>query len=159
MTRRTFEERFQDKKSQSTLEALFRAARLANERALEELNRRPHKGPAVRPTHTALFPHIDLEGTRISTLADRVGISKQATSELVEELDEMGLVERIPDPTDGRAKLVRYSKEGRKHLLGGLDLLKSVEDQLAGALGKRKMRNLRNTLQDLIELLAPPATP
>ena len=47
----------------------------------------------IRPSHTALLPHIDLEGTRLTVLAERLGVSKQATSQLVGDMEEMGMVE------------------------------------------------------------------
>lgn len=148
------DERLQKSKKATTLEALFRAARLANERAVGRARGRQKQGPKVRAAHTSLFPHIDLYGTRISTLAERVGISKQAVSELVEELDEMGVVERIPDASDGRAKLVVFTKSGRRGILEGLKLLREIEAELAQKIGKRKMLTLRSILHELIPLLA-----
>ena len=64
---------------------------------------------AIRPAHTALFPHIDLSGTRQTALARRMGVSKQAVGQLVSELEQMGALERVPDPSDGRARLVRFA--------------------------------------------------
>ncbi len=149
-----YEERLQRTKEHTTLEALFRAARLANELALCRARKSQKQGMPVRASHTTLFPHIDLEGTRISTLAERVGISKQAVSELVEDLDEMGVVEKVPDPSDGRAKLVVFTKAGRKGILDGLELLQDVEAELSARLGKRKMLTLRKILHELIPLLS-----
>lgn len=153
MTVSKYEERLHQTKETTTLEALFRAARLANERALGRARARQTKGPKVRAAHTTLFPHIDLSGTRISVIAERVGISKQAVSELVEELDEMGVVERIPDPSDGRAKLVVFTKAGKKGILEGLELLRQIESELAAQIGKRKLLTLRSILHELIPLL------
>ena len=150
MSKTTYEQRLRSEKEKTTLEALFRAARLANELALQLAAKRQGNGVKVRTSHTALFPHIDLTGTRISTLAERVGVSKQAVSELVEELDEMGVVERISDPTDGRAKLVVFTKVGRRGLLDGLALLRELEVDLSEKLGKRKMLTLRKLLHELM---------
>lgn len=150
------DERLRKSKEKTTLEALFRAARLANERALERARTRQMRGPQVRAAHMSLFPHIDLRGTRISVLAERVGISKQAVSELVEELDEMGVVTRIPDPSDGRAKLVIFTKSGRQGILDGLKLLREIEAELARKIGKRKMLTLRSILHEILPLLGEP---
>ncbi len=58
---------------------------------------------------------MDLEGTRPSELARRLGVSKEAIGEPVDEKVATGMVERVTDPTDGRAVLVRF--------LGGVDAL------------------------------------
>jgi DNA-binding MarR family transcriptional regulator len=61
---------------------------------------------AIRPKHGAVFANIDRDGTRTTTLAERAGMGKAAMGELVDELESLGYVERRPDPTDRRAKLV-----------------------------------------------------
>lgn len=61
---------------------------------------------AIRPKHGAVFANIDREGTRATTLAERAGMGKAAMGELVDELERLGYVERRPDPSDRRAKLV-----------------------------------------------------
>lgn len=156
MSHATYEKRLQAAKEKTTLEALFRAARLANEYALSRVREQDGKGKNLRASHTSLLPHIDLEGTRISTLAERAQISKQAVSELVEELDEMGVVVRMPDPSDGRAKLVVFTKEGKKSLLDGLQILREIEADLGARIGKRKMILLRRILHEIIPLLMSP---
>src|SRR5215471_4318646 len=89
-------------KRQSTLQLLFRAARLADEEAVRRVAA-IEGAPRLRRSHTALLPHIDLGGTRISDLAHRLGVSKQAVSELIDDLEAAGVVERLPDPDDARA--------------------------------------------------------
>jgi DNA-binding MarR family transcriptional regulator len=131
---------------------LFRAARLWNERALERLQARI---PAIRPAHTQLLPHIDLEGTKLTDLARRVGATKQAVGELVDALEAQGLVERVPDPLDRRAKLVRFTDRGKKELVAGLELLRAMEGELAEDLGQARMKRLGQTLRRLIDLLEP----
>ena len=58
------------------MQLLFKAARLVNERAIGEVRRRT-KQP-LRVGHTTLFPHVDVDGTRLTDLAARLGVSKQA---------------------------------------------------------------------------------
>ena len=52
---------------------------------------------------------IDPEGTRLSVLAERAQVAKQTATALVDKLERAGYVERVPDPTDGRARLVRLT--------------------------------------------------
>ena len=70
----------------------------------DHLHRHGHSG--IRPKHGAVFANIDREGTRASVLAQRAGIGKAAMGELIDELERLGYVERRPDPSDRRAKLV-----------------------------------------------------
>lgn len=139
-------------KSTSVAQLLFKAARLLNERAIARLDA-PASGPRLRAAHTSLFPHIDLEGTRLTELARRLGISKQAVGQLVDELEQMGALERVPDPDDGRAKLVRFSRTPGKTILDGLRHLQGIEAELAAELGEARMQGLREGLVALLALL------
>lgn len=147
-----FAARVEAAKSASVAQLLFKAARLLNERALASLPN-PAQGPRLRAAHTSLFPHIDLEGTRLTELAKRLGISKQAVGQLVDELEQMGAIERIPDPEDGRAKLVRFSRKPGRTLLDGLRHLQTIEAELVAELGETQVQGLREGLVALLEVL------
>jgi DNA-binding MarR family transcriptional regulator len=140
-------------KAQSTAQLLFRCARLLNEQSLALL--RARTGQDVRPAHATLFPHIDLEGTRLTELARRVGVSKQAVGQLVDDLERMGAVERIPDPADGRARLVRFARgpDGEHAILAGLRVLGEVEARLAAELGEEGFEALHAQLARMLPLL------
>src|SRR6476646_8524796 len=90
---------FEVTRDAATLQLLFKAARLANERALARAAADAQR-PPVRAAHTALFPHLDFDGIRLTDLAARVGVTKQAVGQLVDDLADLGMVERISDPTD-----------------------------------------------------------
>lgn len=153
------------KKSESALQLLFKTSRLTNEWALERLARKHSEAagatsapghrevPSLRESHTRLLPHIELEGTRITTLATRLGISKQAVSELVGEMEVMGGLERTPDPQDGRAKLVCFTPEGRQWIIDGLEHLRDLEAELSQALGPQKLHKFRKTCAEMLEFL------
>lgn len=139
-------------KAASVAQLLFKAARLLNERAVARA-RTPPGAPRLRPAHTGLFPHIDLAGTRLTELARRLGISKQAVGQLVDELEQMGAIERVPDPADGRAKLIRFSRRPGRSLLDGLRHLQTIEAELAEELGAERMRALHEGLTALLAVL------
>ncbi len=166
-----YRQTLEKQKSESALQLLFKTARLTNEWALERLAQKQAEvgrgkgcdapAPVLRESHTKLLPHIDLEGTRITTLATRVGISKQAVSELVDEMEEMGAVTRVPDPNDGRAKLVCFTDDGRRWILDGVEHLRELECELSQVLGSVRVEDLRSTCLAILQFLeaqSPQAT-
>lgn len=138
-------------KRASWAQVLMRCARLVNERGLDRV--RDRFGVPVRPAHATLFPHIDLEGTRLVELARRVGTTKQAVGQLVAELEDMGVLTREPDPEDGRAKLVCFTPRGRQSLFEGLAVLGEIEAELQEHLGPRRMKALQSGLLALLDVL------
>lgn len=153
-----FRDQLERAKRASVAQLLFRCARLLDEQAVARV--RTRFGVPMRPSHTSLFPHIDLEGTRLTELARRMGVSKQAVGQLVGDLEDFGVVERVPDPDDGRAKLVRFTHAGQRSLFDGLAMLGEFEDEMEQHLGARRMRALHSTLLDLLALLeADPGDP
>jgi DNA-binding MarR family transcriptional regulator len=139
----------------STGQALLKAARLLDERALQRLARLPG-APPVRPAHTRLFPHLDLVGVRATALAERLGVSKQAITPLVADLVAWGVVEQVPDPSDGRARLVRFSAAGLGALVHGLSVLASFEAEVEARVGSGQMDAFREVLGAWVELLERP---
>jgi len=139
-------------KNESVGQLLFKCARLVNELGVARV-RRGSRHTQFRHAHTMLFPHIDLEGTRLTELARRVDISKQAVGQLVNELESHGLLERIPDPSDGRARLIRFSEKGRSSLLEGLKVLGELETEITRKIGKRRMKALHESLTALLAAL------
>lgn len=137
-------------KQASTLQLLFKAARLVDEEAVRRVAA-IEGAPRLRRSHTALLPHIDLEGTRVSELAHRLGVSKQAVSELIDDLEAAGVVKRSTDPEDARARRVAFTPEGRQGLLDGLAVLHRFEQELSRAVGARTMQNLHTALERLLE--------
>ncbi len=130
---------------------LLRAARLWNEEAIARI--RAGGFPSARLSHTQVMPHLDLEGTRLTELARRMDVTKQAAQELINELEQLGVVERVPDPSDGRAKLIRFSERGRRGLLQGLDVLAAIEGELRSELGDRTLGELSAALAKALGVL------
>ncbi len=122
-----------------------------NEELLQRLAERGH--PAVRYSHGSVFQFLDDRGTRVSVLAERAQVTKQAMAQLVSHLEEHGYVERVPDPGDRRAKLVRTTARGRAVFAVARELMKEVEARLDERLGHAKLRRLRALLLDLNEAL------
>ncbi|MEM1413798.1 MAG: MarR family transcriptional regulator [Myxococcota bacterium] len=150
-----YEAQLREAKNASLLQRLFRAARLLNEHALRSAPAWPGRRP--RPAHMSLFPHIALEGTRPSELAEKLGVTRQAVAQLVGDLEAAGVVERRADPADGRAKLVAFTEAGRQGMLDGLAHLRHVEEELVAELGEATvaaLRELAGPLEGAAERLA-----
>jgi DNA-binding MarR family transcriptional regulator len=151
----SYRSRLEQAKRESTFQLLFRAARLIDEEALRRVGAERGR-PKLRRAHTSLLPHIDLEGTRIVDLATRLGVTKQAVSQLVDELEAMGVVERTVDEADARARRVRFTAQGRAGLLHGLSVLKAFEAECATAIGESRMKELHQTLVKLLDHVDQP---
>jgi DNA-binding MarR family transcriptional regulator len=145
-----FRARLEAAKRESTLQLLFKAARLLDEEALERVAAARPAQVRLRRSHTGLFPHIALEGTRITDLAERLGITKQAVSQLVDDLEALGVVERKPDPEDARARRVAFTELGRQGLFEGLAVLRALEKELARDIGEKSMQHLRRALLAIV---------
>jgi len=110
---------------------------------------------AVRTAHGAVFQYLDDDGTTVSTLAERADITKQAMAELVQYLEEHGYVRRVPNPQDGRAKLVLPTAKGREVVDIAQSLVPELEKRLIKALGRARWQQRRGDLGTIQELFEP----
>jgi len=93
-----------------------------------------------------LLQYVDLEGTRSTELARRLGISKQAVGKTINELEEKGLLKRVADCADGRAFLVSFTDAGVEFLLEGHKAIKQIEREYEDQVGAEAMTALRAAL-------------
>lgn len=105
--------------------------------------------PQIRRAHLQLMPHLDLEGTRITELARRAEITKQAVGQLVTDLEAAGYVERTPDPSDQRAKIVTLTERGRRGMMDGLGVFAQLVHELSAEVGERTIDRLIEDLESL----------
>jgi DNA-binding MarR family transcriptional regulator len=121
---------------------------------LEQLHRRlGEEGfEGIRYSHGAVFRFIDAEGSRLTALAERSGLTKQAIGEVVGELERHGYVERTTDPDDQRAKIIRLTERGVAAQVAAARILKSIEQRWARHLGRERFATLRRTLEEVIRL-------
>ncbi|WP_246739976.1 MarR family winged helix-turn-helix transcriptional regulator [Bradyrhizobium aeschynomenes] len=93
----------------------------------------------TRIAHVSLTRNLDVEGTRLTELARRASVSKQAMGELVDQCVELGLVAREADPRDGRARIVRFTPAGLQWLEAFGDAVDMAEAEMRKELGKAAM--------------------
>lgn len=102
-----------------------------------------------KPSHSAVFAQIRAEGSRLTELARGANMTPQAMGELVDELETLGYVERRPDPTDRRAKLIVLTSRGHECIAAGIATIQGIEeriDQILGPRGHAELRRLLNAL-------------
>jgi DNA-binding MarR family transcriptional regulator len=121
--------------------------RIGSERLHDRFAERGH--PEVRTPHGNVMQFLDDAGTRVSVLAQRAQITKQSMAELVAHLERHGYVERIPDPDDRRARLVRATARGRELYVVAREFVAELEAEWTRKLGRQKMRQLRSLLEEL----------
>jgi DNA-binding MarR family transcriptional regulator len=116
-------------------------------------NRLAERGfPDIRHAHGCVFRWVDPAGTRLTELADLAGHSKQAVGEFVCDLELRGYVERIPDPADGRAKIIRLTERGIEAKEVALEIFAEIEREWAERIGEERVKDLRDALESLYEL-------
>jgi DNA-binding MarR family transcriptional regulator len=115
----------------------------------EELTRRVAETPYsdIRITHGCVFGNIDTEGTRLTDLAERAFMTKQSVGEVVSDLEKLGYVERVPDPSDGRAKIIRLTERGHEARAVGMELIDELEQEWAERVGAERVAALRDALE------------
>ena len=91
---------------------------------------------ATRLSHVNLTRHLDLEGTRITELARRARMTNAAMTELIDQCEQLGLVLREVDPADARARVVRFTDEGRLWLAAFGKALQKAERELVREIGE-----------------------
>jgi len=104
---------------------------------LELMSDRGHD--ETRIAHVSLTRNLDVEGTRLTELARRASMSKQAMGELVDQCAELGLVDRIADSTDKRARIVMFTPAGLEWLDAFREAVDIPENEMRSELGKTAM--------------------
>jgi DNA-binding MarR family transcriptional regulator len=111
----------------------------------------------IRDGHGCVFGFIDLDtGTRLTELAERSGLTKQAVGEAVTELERLGYLERLPDPKDGRAKLIKLTDWGVDAVLKGRRVFAEIEAGWAEQLGPELLAKFREAATAIAELEGAP---
>lgn len=103
----------------------------------------------LRPAHGFAFARIAPAGATVSELAEHLGFTRQAASQLVDELVRKGYVERRPHPDDARARLVVLTERGWACTRAAEEAAAEAVQPWIDALGERRLRALRDDLARL----------
>ncbi|MFQ5678895.1 MAG: MarR family winged helix-turn-helix transcriptional regulator [Gemmatimonadota bacterium] len=114
----------------------------------------------VERSDLTVLRNLDLEGNRITEIAERAGLSKQTIGPLVHELEEKGILRVDRDPTDGRAKVVRFTDRGLEGFETAMEVFQETVARYTACLGRERMEQLHSALRDLLERFeGPPRVP
>jgi DNA-binding MarR family transcriptional regulator len=105
----------------------------------------------LRPSQAVALLLVDRTGTRLSELAQRAGVTKQAMMQLVDDLQEKGCVRRVPDTEDARAKMVRLTAKGLRLRASSRKAIQAVESRIRRRLGSRRYEAFRALLTEVSE--------
>ncbi|MFI5936550.1 MarR family winged helix-turn-helix transcriptional regulator [Actinoplanes sp. NPDC051494] len=103
----------------------------------------------VRPAHGFAFARLSGTGATVVQLAEHLDVSKQAASQMVDDLVRKGYVERHPHPDDARAKLIRLTPKGTACTRAAEDAAAEVLAPWAARLGPQRLAALRSDLAGL----------
>lgn len=131
---------------------MFIAYRAMDDRVIAAMR---DAGFEVTIAQARLAQRIAEDGSRLTDLAQQTQVSKQTASLLVTALVEAGLVERVPDPADGRARLIRFTKRGRVARDHAQEVVMGVEQEWNDHLGPQRAACLREGLTKLREITDP----
>lgn len=131
---------------------LFVAHRSMEQRVLAAVQQ---AGFDVTVAQGRLFARIGPDGTRLTDLAEMAQITKQTAGFLVDQLERGAYVERVPDPTDARARLVQIAPRGRAAQTVAAKVEAEVEAEWTNHLGAREMDRLRRAMRRLREITDP----
>jgi DNA-binding MarR family transcriptional regulator len=106
----------------------------------------------VRTNHDCVFSYLPPEGTRLAELATRSRMAPQSIVWHVDQLERLGYVERVPDPSDRRAKLIRPTRHGLAYMASARDALTDIEHKWVTALPTDSLTKLRDTLRAIQSL-------
>lgn len=143
---------FEKQKNNSLAHQLVKIGRLINARGLIAV-REAYQLPELKQSHLDIFPFIDFEGTSISEIALRKGVSKQSVSKIVKEMTLMKLLFFKDAPNDGRSKLVFFNTSGPLSIDIGLAALTAIDQQLVNEIGKNNYQRLLQKTSNLIRTL------
>lgn len=109
----------------------------------------------IREPHFQIFGNIRMGGIRLTELAERAQLSLAATSELVNDLVDLGYLARRPDPADGRAKLIELTARGRALMADAAARVADIERRWSAIAGERRFDQMCRTMQRLLDELDP----
>lgn len=109
--------------------------------------------PGLTKTHMDLFAHIDPDGTTVTEIARRKGVTKQSISKTVQELVEMGFLEARAHPRDSRSKLLSFNLKNGSTMRKSFEVLTQIDVTIANSVGETEYQLVLARMQKIIALI------
>jgi len=135
-------------RSANLRQCLLRASRYVNAAIVEGLHQRGFT--ELRSTHTALLSNLDLEGNKLTLIAQRAGITKQAMGRLADELVKLNYVTKTPNKNDRRSVTIKLTPEGLKLMNCSFMIMEELENRCTHRLGGSRFKKLLSSLQEIV---------
>lgn len=113
----------------------------------------------ARVPHTHVTAYIKAKGSRLTDLATQARMTRPAMAELVDDLQRLGIVERKPDPSDRRAKLICLTEQGWAAMRRGHKIIAELEADYARLIGEDRFETMCQAMQALLEAQTAQRTP
>jgi DNA-binding MarR family transcriptional regulator len=112
-------------------------------------------GYPITLSQARVMQRIDEGGSRLTRLAEAAQVTKQTAGFLVDQLEAAGYVERVVDPADARARLVRITPLGYRAVAVAAEVQRGIEEEWRAHLGTAETEQLRDSLVRLREITDP----
>ncbi len=115
---------------------------------MEKSVARGHKG--LKLNWDTVFLNLDFrEGSRVVDLAQVNGLTKQAMSQIVAEIEQHGYIAKKEDPSDGRARKLKLSAKGKKLIQDSLEAYEEMEQEFERLIGREKLEAFKEIAAEL----------
>lgn len=101
----------------------------------------------LRPRHGAVLAFLDEDGLGQNELTRLAGRNKQTIGAILDELEKLGYVTRVPDPADRRARLVMPTHRGREWMTVSDGIVADIEERHAASVGRAEYAAFLRTLR------------
>lgn len=126
-------------------------SREVSRQLMQKSAERGHKG--LKLNWDTVFLHLDFRnGSRVVDLAQANGLTKQAMSQIVAEIEQQGYIAKKDDPSDGRARKLKLTTKGKKLIQDSLEAYAEVEDEYAALIGREKLELFKEMAAELVRL-------
>lgn len=137
----------QQQRADNLRQHLLRTSRIINTAIVNGLHQDGFT--QLKSTHTVLLSHLDLEGSSLTQIAQRAGITKQAMGRLADELAQLKYIKRTRSKTDKREFIITFTKSGLKLMNQSFQIMEIIEKRCADILGDNNFNRLLNSLQSI----------
>lgn len=132
-------------------QCLLRASRVVNAAIVEGL--RQQGFTQLRSTHTALLSNLDLEGSSLTVISQRAGMTKQAMGRLADELISLKYITKTRSEEDKRAYKIQFTPAGLKLMKHSFSIMGKLELRCSRRLGGNRLKQLLSSVQDIADEL------